>query len=241
MQCRIHSVETCGTLDGPGIRYIAFLQGCPLRCQYCHNPDTWDPSSGNLLTASEIVEDVKKYKSYIQASNGGFTASGGEPLLQSKFILELFKLLKDEGVHTAIDTSGYIYNDSVKEALEYTDLVLLDIKSINRDVFENITAVKIDNTLKLMDYLQSINLPVWIRNVIVPDLSDNLDDIDQLGKYLSGFSNIDRVELLPFHKLGEFKWEQLGLSYNLSETKPPSHELMQTAKDIISSYKLPLQ
>ena len=229
---RIHSIETCGTVDGPGLRYVVFLQGCPLRCQYCHNPDTWQKNSGTSYSVDEIFNDIKKYKSYLSFSGGGFTASGGEPLLQPDFLLELLKKLKRAGIHTAIDTSGHVPLQSVQELLEYTDLVLLDIKSINPSVFKEITAVDIQPTLDLAEYLNKKRIPVWLRNVIVPNLSDNMKDLQDLAKYLQTLSNIEKVELLPFHKMGEFKWEALKLNYKLKETKAPSKQFMETAKKI---------
>ena len=238
---RIHSIETCGTLDGPGIRYVAFFQGCPLRCKYCHNPDTWVKSGGTEYTTNELLQDIKKYKSYITPNGGGFTAGGGEPLMQPEFLLELFKKLKKIGVHTAIDTSGYAELDTVKEVLKYTDLVLLDIKSINPETFKKITAQEIDLTLALAKYLNEKNIPVWIRNVIVPELSDNIEDIENLAKYLKTLSNIEKVQFLPFHKMGEFKWEALNIKYDLAETEAPEKQVMSHIKEIFKQQGLPVE
>ncbi len=234
----IHSIETCGTVDGPGIRYVIFFQGCPLRCQYCHNPDTWALNQGKTKTVEELITDIKKYKSYINFSRGGVTATGGEPLVQYQFVESLFKQCRKEGIHTALDTSGYIFNDKIKEVLEYTDLVLLDIKCMNPEQYKYITAVKLDPTIAFMNYLGEINKPVWVRYVLVPGLSDNPDHIHALGHYLSQFSNMERFELLPFHKMGEYKWEELGYDYKLKQTMEPTQQEIDAATAILESYKI---
>ncbi|MCT4544981.1 MAG: pyruvate formate-lyase-activating protein [Vallitalea sp.] len=235
---KIHSIETCGTVDGPGIRFVIFMQGCPLRCKYCHNPDTRKIGDGEEKTVDELITEIKKYKSYMKFSGGGVTVTGGEPLLQGEFIKELFKSCKEEGIHTAIDTSGYIFNDTIKEVLEYTDLVLLDIKCYDKDMYKHITGVSIDPTISFMNYLGEINKKVWIRYVLVPGLSDNETHIENLSIYLSGFNNIDKIELLPFHKMGEFKWQELGYTYELSETEPPSKNEIIKAMSILKKYNL---
>lgn len=233
---KIHSIETCGTVDGPGIRYVIFFQGCPLRCQYCHNPDTWELSKGRDVRMCEIMKDLLKYKSFMKASGGGITASGGEPLVQSDFILELFKRCKEKGISTALDTSGYIFNENVKEILEFTDLVLLDIKSINPDTFLKVTSRKLDNTLLFATYLDEQGIAMWIRFVLVPYLTDNKEDIEKLAKFLSAFKNIQRVDVLPFHKMGEYKWQNLNLDYKLTDTPEPEADIVAQAKDIFRHY-----
>lgn len=235
---RIHSIETCGTVDGPGIRFVIFMQGCPLRCKYCHNPDTWKLGDGQEKTVDELITEIKKYKSYMKFSGGGVTVTGGEPLLQGKFIKELFKRCKEEGVHTAVDTSGYLFNDTTKEVLDYTDLVLLDIKCYDRDRYKYITGVELDPTLKFMDYLGEINKPVWIRYVLVPGLSDNEEYVKNLSIYLSQFSNIEKIEILPFHKMGEFKWKELGYDYELTDTVEPTEEEVIKAMSIIKEHNM---
>ncbi|GMQ57135.1 pyruvate formate-lyase-activating protein [Vallitalea sediminicola] len=235
---KIHSIETCGTVDGPGIRFVIFMQGCPLRCKYCHNPDTWELGDGEEKTVEELITEIKKYKSYMKFSGGGVTVTGGEPLLQGKFVKELFIRCKEEGIHTAVDTSGYIFNDTTKEVLDYTDLVLLDIKCYDTDAYKNITGVSLDPTISFMNYLGEINKPVWIRYVLVPGLSDNEEHIKNLSIFLSNFSNIDRIELLPFHKMGEFKWEELGYNYELGNTKEPTKEEVIKAMSIIKEHNL---
>ncbi len=235
---KIHSIETCGTVDGPGIRFVIFMQGCPLRCKYCHNPDTWKLGDGEETSVEALITQIKKYKSYMKFSGGGVTVTGGEPLLQARFAKELLKRCKEEGIHTALDTSGYIFNDQVKEVLDYTDLVLLDIKCFNKEQYQYITGVSLDPTLTFMQYLGEIHKAVWVRYVLVPGLSDKETYIDGLGQYLSQFDNIDRIELLPFHKMGEYKWEELGLSYELKDTQEPTDEVMKQATRILEKHNL---
>ena len=231
----IHSIETCGTVDGPGIRYVVFMQGCPLRCMYCHNPDTWNVNDGKQITVDYLINDIIKYISYMNFSGGGLTISGGEPLLQVDFLLELFKKAKKYNIHTTIDTSGFIFNDSVKNLLEYTDLVLLDIKNYNPTTYKKITGVELEPTLNFLKYLNNIGKPTWIRYVLVPNLTDNLNDINNLALYLSKYTNIEKIELLPFHKLGEYKWDALGYNYQLKDTQEPSKELIE---QVVNIFKL---
>ena len=235
---KVHSVETCGTLDGPGLRYVIFLQGCPLRCQYCHNPDTWKLGDGRKATVNDLMEDINKYKSFMKFSGGRITVSGGEPLLQPSFVEELFKRCKEEGIHTTIDASGCIMNSETKKVMEYTDLVLLDIKSYNPAKYKEVTGVSVTPTLEFAKYLSSINKPMWVRYVLVPGLTDDLDEIEELALFLSKLTNIERVEILPFHKMGEYKWEELGYEYRLKNTEPPTDESVSKAKEIFRQYKL---
>lgn len=237
-KAKIHSIETCGTVDGPGIRYVIFFQGCPLRCKYCHNPDTWNISAGNEILLDELLKDIVKYKIFMKYSNGGITASGGEPLLQGEFLSELFKLCKAEKIQTALDTSGYVFNEIVKKVLNYTDIVLLDIKAFDDNIFKNITGKNVSNTLKFMEYINSKNICTWIRFVLVPQLTDNLNDIENIAKYISKFKNIERIDILPFHKMGEYKWEELNYTYVLKNTLPPEKEILQKVKNIFRSYNL---
>jgi pyruvate formate-lyase 1-activating enzyme len=232
---RIHSLESFGTVDGPGIRFVVFMQGCPLRCQFCHNPDTWEVNKGSEFTPKQLFDEIIKYKSYMEFSGGGVTFTGGEPLLQADFVLEVCKLLKREGISVAIDTSGYVWNDQVKTLLEYTDIMLLDIKNYNPFVYEEITGVSLAPTLKMLDYLKEKNINTWIRYVLVPGLSDNLDYIQKLADHLSYFPNVSKIELLGFHKMGEFKWKELGLEYRLADTKEPTKELLNEVKAIFES------
>lgn len=235
---RIHSIESCGTVDGPGIRFVVFMQGCPLRCQYCHNPDSWNTKDGKEVTVEEVVSEAKKYKSYMKYSDGGITISGGEPLMQAEFVKEVFMKCHDEGIHTTVDTSGCISLEKVKETLEYTDLVLLDIKSSNDNVFTNLTGVSNTNTIKMANYLHEIDKPTWIRYVLVPGITDNMDDIEDLAKFLSLMKNVEKVQVLPFHKLGEYKWEELGYEYKLEDVDPPSEKLVIEVNKIFNNYGL---
>jgi pyruvate formate lyase activating enzyme len=232
---RIHSLESLGTVDGPGIRFVVFMQGCPLRCQFCHNPDTWEVGKGTQYTPAQLFDEIIKYKSYMDYSGGGVTFTGGEPLLQAEFILEVSKLCKKHKISVAIDTSGFVWNDAVKEVLEYTDIVLLDIKNYDPRVYETVTGVELAPTLKLLDYLREKNINTWIRYVLVPKLTDNLDSIRKLSAHLDRFPNVSNIELLGFHKMGEYKWKELGLEYKLSDTKEPDREMMIEVKNIFSS------
>lgn len=228
----IHSLETCGTVDGPGIRFVIFTQGCPLRCQYCHNPDTWKLKNGKEISVDELMSKIKKYKSYMKFSGGGVTLTGGEPLLQPEFAKELFQRCKEEGIHTALDTSGFISLENIKEVIDYTDLVLLDIKSFNPSLYKNLTGVSNKPTIRLAKYLSDINKPTWIRYVLVPDLTDKEEDIKSLASFLSSLKNIKRVEVLPFHKMGEYKWKELGYQYKLINTPSPSEDSVKKAVEI---------
>ena len=240
MKGRIHSVETCGTVDGPGIRYILFTQGCPLRCKYCHNPDTWRLQDGKEVDTDSLISEIVRYKPYMQFSGGGLTVSGGEPLLQPDFVKDLFMKCKQNGIHTCIDTSGFISVEKADPVLDYTDLVLLDIKSYNPAVYKDLTGVPLDPTLAFANHLRERNIPVWIRYVLVPNLTDNVEDIENLAAFLSELGNVERLDILPFHKMGEFKWEQLGYEYSLTDTEEPTKESVQTAKDIFLKYHLPV-
>lgn len=240
MKGKIHSIETCGAVDGPGLRYIVFTQGCPLRCQYCHNPDTWKPSDGKEMSTEELIEDIVKYKTFMNASNGGVTVSGGEPFVQPAFLKDLLMKCKAEGLHTTIDSSGYVDLMTADPILDYTDLVLLDIKSYNRDVFKSLTGVDLDRTLAFAKHLESRGIPIWIRYVFVPGLTDNKEDIEHLAEFLTTLSNVQRIDILPFHKMGEYKWEQLGYTYTLTDTKEPSIEETNEAVAIFKKYELPV-
>ncbi|MCL2838637.1 MAG: pyruvate formate-lyase-activating protein [Oscillospiraceae bacterium] len=236
---KIHSIETCGTVDGPGIRYVIFMQGCHLRCLYCHNPDTWDINNySKELTVGEIMEDILKYRSYFQASGGGVTLSGGEPLLQKEFAAALFKACKLEGLHTALDTSGHDgnINDATLEVLKYTDLVLLDIKSINADTFKKVTGATIDATLNFAQFLFDEEIPTCVRFVLVPGLTDNEDDLHEMARYLKSLKNVTKVGVLPFHQMGAYKWENLNLKYELKGKPEPTAEETEKVRKLFRSY-----
>ena len=232
---RIHSLESFGTVDGPGIRFVVFLQGCPLRCQFCHNPDTWDVHTGTEYEPQQLVEEIIKYKSYMEFSGGGVTFTGGEPLLQAEFILEVCKLLEPLKISVALDTSGFIWNSYVEEVLNYTDLVLLDIKNYDPRVYENVTGVALTPTLKFLEQLKERSKKTWIRYVLVPGLTDNLASIRGLSAHLDQYPNVEKIELLGFHKMGEFKWKELGLNYQLTDTPEPSKALLAEVKAIFET------
>ena len=221
---RIHSVETCGTVDGPGIRFVVFMQGCPLRCLYCHNPDCRQLDEGKPVTVDQLMQEIKSYKSYLR--KGGVTVSGGEPLMQPDFVEELLRRCQQEGIHTALDTSGYVLATS-KSVLKYADLVLLDIKSFDPQIYTNVTSISIVPTLNFARYLNEIHKPTWIRFVLVPGLTDAPHNIESLADFIATLSNVEKVEVLPFHKMGEYKWEQLRYPYQLQETQPPTPELIE--------------
>ncbi|MDC7219202.1 MAG: pyruvate formate-lyase-activating protein [Spirochaetales bacterium] len=229
---RIHSVVTGGMVDGPGIRFVVFTQGCPLRCLYCHNPDTWKKSGGREVTVAEIIDHAKTYKRYMEASGGGITVTGGEPLMQPDFVEALLKEARSLGIHTAVDTSGFGTEEARKRVLLNADLVLLDMKSINPSTFKKVSGVERDSTLAALAELREAKIPVWIRHVVVPGLTDELEDARELARVLSEYDNIEKIEILPFHKLGEFKWQELGLNYTLGETQPPAKDLIDTIRQI---------
>jgi pyruvate formate lyase activating enzyme len=239
---RIHSLETCGMVDGPGIRFLIFTQGCPLRCLYCHNPDTWKRKGGEEVTAHEIIEKARTYKNYLLASGGGITITGGEPLFQADFVQALLLEAKAAGIHTAVDTSGFAPPAARKAVLPHADLVLLDIKSAVPTLFKKISGVSIAYTLATLNELKEWNVPVWIRHVIVPGLTDKPEDAEKLAQMLKGYPNIEKVEILPFHKMGEYKWEQLHEPYTLQETEAPSDELIHNIRTIFSrTMHIPIQ
>lgn len=242
MQGNIHSIETCGTVDGPGIRYIVFTQGCLLRCQYCHNADTWELGAGNIMAVDEILQDLESYRPFLEASGGGITASGGEPLLQIPFLIELFKACKAKGIHTTIDSSGGNFSmrpeylAQFDELLQYTDLVLVDLKHIDRDRHKRLTGKYNDHILKFAQYLSAKNIPVWIRHVLVPEITDVDEYLDRLGEFIGTLNNVEQVEVLPYHKLGVYKWEALNLKYPLENTEPPTDERVANAYDRLTRH-----
>ena len=231
----IHSLESFGSVDGPGVRFIIFTSGCAMRCQFCHNPDTWNMQSGTAYTADELIEKAIRYRSY-WGSEGGITVSGGEPLLQIDFLLELFKKAKEEGIHTTIDTSGNPFTreepffGKFEELMQLTDLVLLDIKHIDDEQHQILTGHTNSNILDLAKYLSDIGKPVWIRHVLVPERSDKDEYLDRLHEFISNLKNIERVEVLPYHTLGVYKWKELGISYQLEGIEPPGKERVESAK-----------
>ncbi|PSB19214.1 pyruvate formate lyase-activating protein [filamentous cyanobacterium CCP1] len=235
VQGYIHSIETCGTVDGPGIRFVIFTAGCPLRCLYCSNPDCRYIENGQKATVDELMEEIQKYTAYMNASGGGVTVSGGEPLYQPHFVAEIFRRCKALGLHTALDTSGYCDLQIAKPVIEQADLVLLDIKSFEPDIYTKVTSVSLEPTLAIANYLNQINKPTWIRFVLVPGLTDATHNVAGLADFVATLTNVEKVEILPFHKMGEYKWEQLGYEYQLKETQPPTPEQVQAAQAIFRS------
>lgn len=230
---RLHSIETFGTVDGPGIRVVLFMQGCPLRCAYCHNRDTWDTKGGRVWQVDQLHDFVMRYKPYMDSSGGGVTVTGGEPLLQHRFITQLFKALKAEGVHTTLDTSGYCEVEQVQPLLDVTDLVLLDIKAVDSALHKRLTGVDNARILDFAKCLAERQIPVWVRHVLVPGLTDSEEELLALRSLIEGLGNVQRVELLPYHTMGIYKWDQLGCEYPLAGVPEPTQEQMARAYEIL--------
>ena len=236
----IHSIESCGTVDGPGIRFVVFMQGCPMRCQYCHNPDSWEVNKGTDYSVSEIMAKYDGVKEFVQ--NGGITVTGGEPLLQIDFVTDLFKTAKTRNIHTALDTSGVTFNkkntDKIDELLKYTDLVLLDIKHIDDIEHQKLTGFSNKNILEFARYLSDKNIPVWIRHVVVPGITFDERYLSELGKFLASLKNIKALDVLPYHDMAVPKYENLGIDYSLKGVKPlTKEEAIEARNIIINSYK----
>lgn len=230
---KVHSIESFSTVDGPGIRFVLFLQGCHLQCKYCHNRDTWDVNGGEFKSLDDIFDKIIRYKNYIYP-NGGVTMTGGEPLLQSKFIFELFKKLKKEGIHTCIDTSGSLpLTDDIKNVLSVTDLVLLDIKHIDDAKCKELVGVSNKLELNFAKYLSDNNIPIWIRQVLVPGYTDDENDLLKLRDFLNTLKTVEKVEILPYHNMGEFKWKKLGFSYPLEGVRQADQADVDRAKKIL--------
>ena len=234
----IHSQESFGTVDGPGLRYVVFMQGCPMRCKYCHNPDTWKMNTGSELTPQEIIKQYKKNESFY--SNGGITVTGGEPLLQVDFLIELFTFAKKENIHTCIDTSGITYNPNnletihkLDQLMNLTDLVMLDIKHINSLKHKELTQHDNQNILLFTKYLEEKNIPLWIRHVVVPTISDDLEDLKELGRFIGTLKNLKALDVLPYHTMGVNKYEQLGMKYPLEGMESLSKEKAIEARKFI--------
>lgn len=235
----IHSFESFGTVDGPGIRFVVFMQGCPMQCKYCHNPDSRIFNTGEVYSASEVAKKVLKYKSYL---TGGVTVSGGEPLMQIGFVTELFGILKAEGMHTALDTSaaGFTkdipqYLQKVKNLLQYTDLVLLDIKHIDEAEHIKLTAHSNKCSLEFAKFLSDEGKDMWIRHVLIPGITDNDEYLKRLKEFLDTLKTVKKVEVLPYHTMGEVKYAKLGIDYPLKGVQPPTAERVENAKKILNA------
>ena len=229
-------------VSGPGVRYVIFLSGCAMRCQFCHNPDTWNMTAGKSYTADALLKQAVKYRTY-WGNKGGITVSGGEPLLQIDFLIELFRKAKEMGIHTTLDTSGNPYTEKEPfyskwlELMKYTDLILLDIKHIDEQEHIKLTGQTNKNILAMAEKLSDMGKPVWIRHVLVPERSDRDDYLHRLADFIHTLKNVERVEVLPYHTLGVFKWENLGIPYQLEEINPPSAERIKNAEEILAFRK----
>ncbi len=240
MNGNIHSTESFGTVDGPGIRYVIFFKGCPMRCAYCHNPDTWDPQGGEVRDSADLIKDAVKYKSFMK--NGGITATGGEPLMQLDFLIDLFEKAKEQDLHTCLDTSGIAFNPDNPDILakydrlmEVTDLIMLDIKHIDPEEHIKLTKQPNDNIFKFLAYADSKEKTIWIRHVIVPGITFIDSYLDQLGYYIGQFHSIKALDVLPYHDMGKVKYEKMGIDYVLKDVAP------LTAEDAIHARKIILE
>ena len=231
---KIHSFESFGTVDGPGIRYVIFMQGCHLKCKYCHNRDTWDMNGGYYSSLDEIIKKIDNYKNYIMP-NGGVTVTGGEPLLQVHFLIELFKKLKDKNIHTCIDTSGMVdITEDIKELLSYTDLVLLDIKHIDPIKCKDLVGFSNEKELNFARYLSDNGIDMWIRQVLIPGYTDDENDLKKLKSFIDSLKTVKKVEVLPYHNMGEYKWKKLGLKYELANVETPTEDQLKKAKQTLN-------
>ena len=231
----IHSIESCGTVDGPGIRFVVFVQGCPMRCKYCHNPDSWSTETNQQMSVSEILEKYDGVKEFVKS--GGLTVTGGEPLMQIDFVTELFKAAKAKNIHTALDTSGILFNKGntakIDELLKYTDLVLLDIKHINNEEHIKLTGLPNTNILEFAQYLSQKKLPMWVRHVVVPEITYNKKYLRELGEFIGKLRNVKALDVLPYHDMAIPKYENLGINYPLKDIKPLTKEEALKARGFI--------
>ena len=231
---RIHSTESFGSVDGPGVRFVIFFQGCAMRCRYCHNPDTWDAAGGQLLSADELLDTAERYRSY-WGKEGGITVSGGEPLLQIGFLLELLRKAKRRGISTCVDTAGQPFTrkepffSAFRELCDVTDLFLVDIKHIDGEAHIRLTGKPNGNILEMLRYLSEIDKPVWIRHVLVPGVTDSEENLRATGAFLRTLGNVQKTEILPYHAFGRYKWQKLGIPYTLDDVEPPSPEQVELA------------
>lgn len=226
----VHSTITGGAVDGPGLRFVLFMSGCLMRCLYCHNPDTWNIANGTPRTVDNILSEVGKVSLFLKAA-GGITISGGEPLVQADFVHEVFARCKAEyGLHTALDTNGLLARNLPDEWFDVVDLVLLDIKQIDPDKHRRLTSAPLEPVLDFAQRLARMGKPTWVRYVLVPGLTDDVDDVERLADYVATLKNVERVEILPFHKMGEYKWKEIGVPYELGDMLPPAPELVDRVR-----------
>ncbi len=240
---QIHSIESCGTVDGPGIRYVIFTQGCPMRCQYCHNPDTWNPKAGQTMTVEEVLEGF--YTNMAFYKTGGVTVTGGEPMLQMEFLIALFRELKSKGIHTCLDTSGIMYQDrdgkfinQLEELLPLTDLVMLDIKHIRTDKHKELTGFNNEGILAFAKYLDRKGVPIWVRHVVVPGITYYREYLEELGTFMGTLNNVKALDVLPYHSMGVLKYEELNMDYKLRGIPDGTKEEAKAAREtILQAYK----
>lgn len=240
---RVHSTESFGAVDGPGVRFMIFTQGCRLRCKFCHNPDTWnlsDEKNSEEISVEELFKKAYRCKPYWK-KGGGITVSGGEPLLQIDELIALFKLAKEKNVHTCIDTAGEPFSkeesffSKFKELMEYTDLLLVDIKDIDEEAHKALTGKSNSNIIEMFRYLDEIKKPIWIRHVLVPGGTDDDEKLKKTREFIDSLSNVERIDVLPYHTLGTFKWQEMGLKYPLEGIEPPTQERVANAKKILGA------
>ena len=232
MKGYIHSFQSLGTVDGPGVRFVCFTQGCPLRCGCCHNPDTWEFSKNNSFTPEEVLEKALRFKDYF-GLEGGITLSGGEPLAQAEFVKELFKLCKENGLNTCLDTSGCILNDSVKDLITYTDRVLLDIKYTDSELYKKHVGCEYSSVLEFLSYVNGKNIPVWLRQVIIPTLNDNEENIQNLNALKKKFTCVEKIELLAFKKICQVKYDEMKIDFPFKDIPTPTKEQMAKLNSLI--------
>lgn len=232
---RVHSIETLGTHEGPGIRLVVFLQGCHFRCLYCHNPDTWALGGGSEMTIDELLEKLEHERPYF-GDEGGLTVSGGEPTIQRVALRELFAEAQARGIHTALDTNGAFLDDDTKKLLDVTNLVLLDVKHINPAIHQQLTKASNTTTLAFAEYCREHHIPMWLRYVLVPGYTDQPEFLEEWAKRFEQYENVERVEILPYHTFGAYKYEHMGLKYGLEGVKPPTNEEVQIAKNIFEEH-----
>lgn len=232
---RVHSIQSMGTLDGPGVRFVAFLQGCPLRCGCCHNPDTWDFDGGNPLSADALVEKAMRYRTYF-GERGGITLSGGEPLCQAVFCEQVFSLCHQNGIHTCLDTSGCVLNDTVKAALSHCDRVLLDIKYTEKALYTRHVGCELNTVMAFLAYLNAQNIPTTLRQVIIPTLNDTKQNVERLVEIAKAHPNVDKIELLPFKKICQVKYTQMDIPFPFADKPTPTADDMRALSQLLGKY-----